>query len=575
MIEKFKDNKALNQEELVLYWRENPVIAAKDILGVKLDRHQQIVLNARWKSDTQIDILSRGTGKTFLNGVFAVLRAMLIPAHKVGLIAPSFRQSKMMFAEIEKLYQKSPMMQEAVDRKPVRSADSCTLKFLAAPGYSSSIIEALPLGVDGAKIRGARYYDVIADEGAQIDDNTLDIVVRGFLATSSDPMARVEYMEEQMRRVEAGEITMADVNLPENNKLIISSTAFYQYNHLWRRVGKIIKDILAEKKQLERDGKSTDHIVMKGGALNGGQIPARIVSNGKLTLTAFTYKDPSPYFMNLQTIEEAKRDMSDYMFRMEYEAYFPPDSEGFYRRSDLEKCRLHGEFSCLSEPRKGRFIYTMGIDPARTNDNFAISIWEVDLDSGTCNLVRVMSWNKKNFQVMHQEVRKLIQLYGITYFEMDGGGGGTTVRDLLADQMSCPMGQKLILEEEFEEHKALIGQRLLGPLIQFSNYAWVHDANHNLLSAIQHGRVKIAAKPGAGSVLWTPIAEEMDMELEEALIEVSSIVVSSTGDRMRWDTPTDSQRKDRYSAILIGHSAALKVAARHLRPRKPVDGGWA
>lgn len=568
------NSKSHNYAALVLEWQKNPVLAAKDILGVRLEPLQEIVLMSRWKHDSEIDVLSRGCGKTFLNAVFSVLRAMLLPGHRVGLIAPSFRQSKMMFAEIEKLYQKSPMFQEACLRDPVKSADSCSITFKAAQGFNGSFIEALPLGTDGAKIRGARYYDVVADEGAQIDDNILNTVVRGFLATSSDPIARAEYFEECERKIAAGEMTEADIVNPENNKFIISSTAFFQYNHLWTRVSAIIKEVMQEYKQLQRDGKDTSHIKLLGGPLNGGQIPFRVMSNGRTALTAFTYLDPRRGFMNKKTIEDARRDMSPYLFSMEYEAYFPPDSEGFFRRSDLDKCRTHCEFSCLEGPRRG-MLYTMGIDPARSGDNFAIAIWEVDVAGATCNLVRVMAWNKKEFTVMHREVRKLIREFGITYFQMDAGGGGTTVRDLLASRENCPIGEDLILEQGFDEHRVKTGKRLLGPLVQFSSGDWVRDANYNLLSSIQHGHVKIAAKPGSGGEVWTPMKEDMDKEMEETLVEMSSIVMSTSGSRQKWDTPTDTMRKDRYSAVLIGHDAALKVLNSHNKPKSLPLGGWA
>jgi hypothetical protein len=573
-LDRLSNQAGVSPEALVLHWRQNPVVAAKDILNVKLDKHQQVVINTRWHSDRQIDVLSRGTGKTFINAVFAVLRAMLIPGHKVGLIAPSFRQSKMIFAEVEKLYQKSAMFQEACKKPPASAPDKSYVNFDAAPGMVGSVIEALPLGTDGAKIRGARYFDVIADEGAQIDEHTLDTVVQGFLATSADPMERVDFMEEQLAKVAAGIMREDQIQQPENNKFILTSTAFYQYNHLWRRVSTLIKDIMGEHKKLAREGGDLTRFKLRGGALNGGQIPHRLISDGKRSLCAFSYTDPSAFFMNTDTIEQAKKEMTDYTFRMEYECFFPPDSEGFFNRMALDRCRTHAEFSCMDAPRKG-MTYTMGIDPARNNDNFAISIWEIDPAGGTVNLVRVLAFNKKSFPHMHQVVRQLRKKYEITYFEMDAGGGGTSIRDLLADKLSCPIGEKLILEQDLDEHRPLIGDRFLGPLVQFSNYEWVHGTNHALLSAVQHGRVKIASKPGCGGEVWTPMKDEMDQELEEALTEMSSIVMSASGDRMRWDTPTDTQRKDRYSAILVGFSAAMKLLGRSHRGTSPVGGGWA
>ena len=55
-------------QKMVLHWRVNPVQAAKDIFDVDLEPHQRIALNLMWFNDVQTNILSRGTGKTFLLG---------------------------------------------------------------------------------------------------------------------------------------------------------------------------------------------------------------------------------------------------------------------------------------------------------------------------------------------------------------------------------------------------------------------------------------------------------------------------------------------------------------------------
>ena len=1011
-------------EQLVLFWRENPCQAAEDIFGVELDNHQRIVVKSRWTHSSEIDILSRGTGKTFLGGLHAGLRGILYPGNRIGLIAPSFRQSKLLFSEVEKLYERSPLFQESLVRAPAKTADSCYCKFRAAEGQIGSYIEALPLGADGAKIRGSRFWEVIADEAAQIDPIVLNTVVRGFLATSQDPMANVRLM----RELEASGLSLEEaLKRTSSNKYILSSTAFFQWNHLWGRVSNFIETIYGAYKKKCRSGEDVSNYTFKGGPLNDGQIPYRLLSDGESCLTAFTYKDPSPGFMNVKTINKARQEMSDYEFRMEYCfaagteiitptglvpieriqigdwvlthrgrfrpvlqtmsrqysgpivsmltygynrrvfttpehpwwqgadqwlaadrcvtetklthlkeisgketidladycadflesvvdnrqylyprpsgcdnirpltvtkagqywranyydksgtrryrkmqsvqvsheetlalatetlsqeigdtetftstsdklfkscvprhialdedfgliigyyaaegsvgadgraatfsldghhdigletlrnelssaiqrvfgkfpadydtpddnvtqitinsrlvtallkstcpglsdtkviqpgilfsnpafmrgvirgywhgdgcindkpqaiagcvnrhlltqirlclsyfefasslrdvktsgtavfrgrsyrtkpvhalemkgdqcrlfakwlngvdlpakshtcgqkyiqsnnecatlrtrkheprdwsgtvynlevaednsyslpngtvhncALFPADSEGFYRRSLLDASRRHAEFGPILTPRKG-CLYALGLDPARSGDNFAISIYEIDPPEQDIRLGRVMSWNHKNFPLMASNVRKLIKHYGIKLLMMDAGGGGTTIRDLLASPENCPAGERLILEQDFSEHQFLEGDRILGPLVQFSNYDWVHDTNHNLKAALQNGRFKTAAVPpvAAHQQIWTPELDEADEEMERALVEWSSIIVVPAGSRMRWDTPSKHQRKDRYSAILIGFYAASILLQQQGHPQGLPSGFWA
>jgi len=218
----------------------------------------------------------------------------------------------------------------------------------------------------------------------------------------------------------------------------------------------------------------------------------------------------------------------------------------------------------------------MGVDPARSSDNFAIAIFEIDPMAMEIRLVRVLSWNKKDFPLMSLEIRRILRHYRIEYWKMDAGGGGTTIRDLLANPSLCPPGEKLILEQGFDEHKMLTGNRSLAPLVQFSSYEWVHNANFNLLAALQGGKMKIAATPPVEGhcPLWTQDLEDADTEMEQTLVEISSIVLTSTGTRMHWDTPSKHQRKDRYSAVLIGVDAALDVLNRYGKPKTLASGFW-
>ena len=523
--------KSINPEEQIIFWNQNPTVAAQDIFGVDLDWHQRITLKQMWFNPQQTNILSRGTGKTFLNALGASLEGILKPSYRIGLIGPSFRQTKFMWGEIEKLWERSPIFQQSTTNHPCTTPDKCYLKFKSADRQVGTVIEALPMGSDGGKIRGARYFSTYVDEGAQVEKEIFDVVVRGFGATRANPMEAVRMVAEQKQMFADGLITEEQMLKPPPNRMCFSTTAFYQYNHAWTRVSGLVESMTHGLRNAQRAGQDTSRFIMRGQPLNGGQIPHRIMSDGVRSLCCFTCMDPSEGFIDMASIEEAKREMNDYQFKMEYFAFFPPDSVGFFRRSALDKARAHVEFGPIISPRKG-CRYAMGVDPARDGDNFSIAVFEIDQDAGAIRLVRVFSWNKKSFPEAHRNVRWIIRHYGVEYFEMDGGGGGTTIRDLLASRENLPIGEKLILEQEFDEHKPLLGDRILGPLVQFSNGNWVHDANHELLSGLQHGTLRIAAKPPLPGQIWTQEIEDADEEIERAISEMASIVLSSVGSRM-------------------------------------------
>jgi len=74
--------------ELIGFYRNNPSIAAKDLLGVDFAPIQRVVFNDMWFKNYNIAVCGRGGGKTFMLGTLATLSCMLYPGYRVGLIGP-------------------------------------------------------------------------------------------------------------------------------------------------------------------------------------------------------------------------------------------------------------------------------------------------------------------------------------------------------------------------------------------------------------------------------------------------------------------------------------------------------
>lgn len=492
--------------------------------------------------------------------------------------------SKFIFDEISKIYDISPILRDSCEKKPTKMVDLCYLQFKSTGNRPGSVIHALPLG-SGDTIRGARYFTIIGDEAAQIPREVLDVVVRGMMATSKNPMEQVKAMEEQKRLLAEGKIDKIK-NL-HNNKIVLSSTAYYQYNHLWTRVKGYI-DIIMEKAEkaarLEKAGlpvPSDLKVELRGHDLNG-QIPFNIMKDENRALIAFNCDDMPDGFMNTESIEEAKREMPRYQYLMEYYTYFPPDSEGFFPMSLLDKSRKHGDFTCefsFDHNKDKDWITIMGCDPARSGDNFAISIFKVNIKTEKIRLIRVLTYNKMTFPFMHLEIRRLRKLYDVSEIAIDSGGGGQTIRDLLADPRTCPPGDDIILQRDFDEHRFKQGKRILR-LVEFSKYEWLADANNNLLLGLQNGTLQIAGEKGSlknGSDFEeTPDEEAARREIDKTIEEMQNIVVTRTQTgRMHWDTPQKHQRKDRYSSVLIGYDQAYSYLDNINKPQSLVSGFWA
>ena len=140
-----------------------------------------------------------------------VAYCLLYPNTKAGIVAPAFRQGKNAIEEKYKgeLCQMSPFLQQE-EESYVCSTQKAKIEF-----YNGSWIEAYPLGTDGSKIRGARLHVTLIDETAYVPKYIIDNVVK--------PMMIVK------RGYQVG-VTQEDY---QGNKLLMTSTASYRFNHLY------------------------------------------------------------------------------------------------------------------------------------------------------------------------------------------------------------------------------------------------------------------------------------------------------------------------------------------------------
>ena len=94
--------------------------------------------------------------------------------------------------------------------------------------YNGAVIEALPIGVDGAKIRGSRFYCILIDEFAQVPQKIIETVLAPMSITKLDPMKKVRELERRKTLIEAGLATDDDFEEDTVNKMIATSSGFYK-----------------------------------------------------------------------------------------------------------------------------------------------------------------------------------------------------------------------------------------------------------------------------------------------------------------------------------------------------------
>jgi hypothetical protein len=508
--------------DLIKKYRKYPVLAAQDLLGVDLAVPQQAILNSMWNKTFVLVSAGRGCGKSFLSAVFASLWAMLYPGQKVGLLAPSFRQGKTMFAEVEKLWSKAPLLKEATVGRPTYAADRCYLKFKQAGTSPPSIIESVPLG-DGAKIRGARYYLIIVDEFAQMPPEIFNTVILPMGATVANPMENVRRIAKQDALIKSGKASKEDFEKGNSNKIVMLSSAYFQFNHMYER--------LNIYKKLEESG------------------------DPKYGVHEVSYRQMPKGFLDDDNIRAAHANLSSLQFNMEYEAIWEADSAGVFKATLLEKCKNLTPHTVQIKGQKEE-EYVLGVDPARASDAFAICLIQ---KSSPNKVVGAWEYYKNEFPKMANIIIELCDNFNIVAVHMDAGagGGGLAMKDLLGEEER--FGTRRLLDVEDDDTLGLAGRRVLYLFNPGSKSN--AEAVHASLSLMEQDNLAFPSRPKANDPIELEKLESVYDTVEKMIGQILLIEVSQTRSGVaHFDVPSGGghgvQKKDLFTSFIL---AAKKV----------------
>jgi len=88
---------------IIQYWRRNPVIAARDLLGIRLMDSQKWILQQSWVTPYNVWCCSRDYGKSFLGTILMVLKWTLFENQSIYIISSVGGQSQETFMKLEKI----------------------------------------------------------------------------------------------------------------------------------------------------------------------------------------------------------------------------------------------------------------------------------------------------------------------------------------------------------------------------------------------------------------------------------------------------------------------------------------
>ncbi len=565
---------------------------AKEILNVTLLPFQCAILEELWTRKFPMLIGSRGLGKSYLLGLYALLRMVFMPGRKIIITGAGYRQSKIIFEYIEKFWYGAPLLRDMVGTAAPNGPHKNPDMWRFVIGESQAV--ALPVG-SGEKIRGQRAHDILVDEFAVGNEQIFEHVISGFAAVSANPIANVQSVA---RRELAEEM---NIKLEEEiddthraNQIVLTGTAYYSFNHFykyWRQWQNIIKSRGDKRKLLESgisdiDVNWTDYSIIR--------IPYKLIPRG---------------FMEDAIVARSRSTMHSSLYLMEFEACFGNDSNGFFKRLIIERCV--GEHKVLTEGEENK-SYILAVDPASEHDNFCIVLLEVT--STTRKVVNCWTTKRAEYKAERKAgiakqddfydyaARKIISYvnkFNIIGIAIDTQGGGRTIIERLhsTNVVDTENGEQLLWSfidpENPKEEDGEYGLHIIEE-VQFANAEWSSGANHGMrldletrtllfpkFDSLTFAQFDLSIENGveqAGEL------DEITKEIEGMKDELSSIVMTQTPNgREHWDTPEQrtagikkgGMRKDRYSALLMANALAKKLGVNRPSISYDYEGGFA
>lgn len=460
---------------------------------------QSVMMDILWNKKYPLILACRGAGKSFLLAVYALTRALLCPGSEIIIVGAGLRQSMKVFSYIVKLYNQSPIIQEAL--KPYGGPRIVTTGPYIDVGNLSKII-ALPIG-DGEKIRGQRATHILSDEFATIPEGVFEHVIKPFASVHADPEERVRVEEfcERIRGLGADDELITKINSMQGygNQVVLSGTASYEFNHFYRyyQSYRMIINSSGNAKMIQK-------ALEKRSRAAAGQFAS--MSREEVETLASGWKNYAVYqlpfagmpkgFLDAENVTNDKATFSRSRFGMEYDCRFAKDSDGFIKRSLIEDSTPsdHTSFSVelYGDPA---YDYVLGLDPARHNDNFGAVVMK--LVPGAAQVVYATAWSGKDTPTSVRNIREILRRFNIVRIAMDQGGGGDAVADTLRLKELCEEDElPIYVVKEQLESKTLLGEQglFIIDLVKWSS-SWISTAAHGLQGDIEHLRVLFPSMP--------------------------------------------------------------------------------
>lgn len=474
----------LEEEEakyhLYKFLRSNVTFATNLIAGVDLFPFQHLAIKSMLEADYFLGIWSRGMSKSFSTAIYAFLDAIFNQGIQIGILAATFRQSKMIFEKIEDIAKKpeAAFLGQCITKKSKKN-DQWTLEI------GESKIIALPLG-DGSKLRGFRFHRIIIDEFLLMPEHVYNEVILPFLSVVQNPTEREKFTKMENQLIAAGKMKEEDRKVWPNNKLIALSSASYKFEYLYKVYETFENLILHGSDDIHKD--KANRVIMH-----------------------FSYDVAPKALYDQNLINQSKQTMSQSQFDREFNAIFTDDSSGFFKTSTMKACTIEdGQSPSIEVAGDRDSKYLLAFDPSwaesESSDDFAIQVFKLNDNNRTGTLVHsyAMPGLKMNEHINYMHY--LLTNFNIVCIIGDYGGGVQFLQAANASQQFNKASIKLEeITTDFDDMEKY-QERLREAKSQYNlkdkricylrkpTSDWIRKSNELLQANFDHKRVWFASR---------------------------------------------------------------------------------
>ncbi len=288
------------------FFRENLTFLSKVLTGVELLEFQSLMIKAMFNVDYFLAICSRGSGKSFICAIFLILYASLNQGIKIGIIANSFRQARLLMQKILdlRLDPKAKFLRQMISDKDISLKND---EWIIRIGRSQLV--CLPTG-DGGKLRGYRFKVMVIDELLLLSSKLINEVIRPFLSTNTDVTDRKKVREAEDILISQGKMKEEDRIQWGSNKMIGLSSASYSFEYLKTMYDEYEAAVFNDKRE----------------------------DSAKYGVFHISYECLPEELYDQALIASARAQMSEAQFGREFLSRFTDDSSGYYKMSKMKAC---------------------------------------------------------------------------------------------------------------------------------------------------------------------------------------------------------------------------------------------